>query len=66
MRNALLIHSTDSFLFVDRQEHELSWEDGRDFPPSRQYTRHCAEKIAGNSSDRIIVTFSQPLQRLSE
>jgi len=66
MTNTLLVHSSDSFLFVDRQEHELSWEDGRDFPPSHQYTRCCAEKIAGNSSDRIIVTFSQPLQRLSK
>lgn len=51
---------------MDQKEHELSWEDGRDVPPSRQYTRYCAEKIAGNNSDRIIVTFSQPLQRLSE
>jgi hypothetical protein len=66
MINTLLIHSSNGFLFVDQQKHELPWEGGRDFPPSRQYTRYCAEKIAGNYSDRIIVTFSQPLQRLSE
>jgi hypothetical protein len=66
MINTLLIHSSDSFLFVDQQENELSWEDGRDFPPSRQYTRYCAEKIAGNHHDRIIVTLSQPLHRLRE
>ena len=66
MINSLLIHSSDSFLCVDQQEYELSWEDGRDFPPSRQHTRYYAEKIAGNYSDRFIVTISQPLERLSE